>query len=159
MRLVRFLYSITLLLSILSALATDPKSSPAEKELHTFSENDVGECLPEERDKLKSMPLGAYYKKNLNIYMVGPQEIGLLITKENEANLVVRGAVPINDKLKFEVDGKSMKITMSQKLKGILSRYFVTLSKLRYDANKDCPSVFVKIFGVVSFPVKLQRIH
>jgi len=147
------------MLSILSTWAIDPTTEPGVKELQSCAQSDAGECLRDEQYEINSMPVGASYMKKLNLYKVGPQEIRLHITKIDEAKLVVRGAVPINDKLKFNVDGKALTITMSQNLKGILSSYFVTLSKIRYDSTKDCPSVFVRIFGIISFPVKLERIN
>lgn len=160
MRFFHFLIMVTTMLSILlSTWAIDPTTEPGVTELHSCANSDVSECPRDDPYEINSMPVGATYMKKLDLYKVGPQVIRLHITKTDEAKLVVRGAVPINDNLKFNVEGEALTITMSQNLKGILSRYFVTLSKIRYDSTKDCPSVFVRIFGIISFPVKLERIN
>jgi len=143
----------------------------ATKKTCLDDKNGDGECSSPEEDQESSgerlqqqslMPVGALYKKTLDIFMVGPQDIRLKIIKGNEASIIVKGGVPINDRMKFFADedgGSSLKITMSENLKGILSKYFVTLSKILYDVGEDSPSVFVEIFGVVSFSVKLERVR
>lgn len=126
-------------------------------------------CADGECKNVQSLPIGATYQVSFDFAVIGPYVVKLLITDETRGKLIVEGGYPIRDNLDYQLkpvaegaseDGSQVTfhVDLSEKMKGIMSKFMVSLSEIQYDVEKDEPSVVVSILYVVTFPLTLKRV-
>jgi hypothetical protein len=115
-----------------------------------------------------SLPVGATYQVEFEYPIIGAYIVKLQVVSPSRAKLVVDGGYPIRDSLEYQLkpvgeseDANNNRVTfnvqLSDKMKGILDQFTVTLSEIRYDIAEDSPSVLVSILYMLTFPLKLTR--
>jgi hypothetical protein len=120
-----------------------------------------GTCLTNQAPQDEGfMPEGSVYSKSFYIFLVGDQTVTLTMMSNRQARLKVAGALPLEEVLRLELDLEThaLRLTTSKSFQDLLSRLSVQLSEVRYDKDKDSPSVLVTLWRWFKFSVKLHRL-
>ena len=139
---------------------------------------EVNPCAPppaaEQQQCSPTLPLGATYETTFEFRFIGKYSVHMLVMTENKARLIVKGGFPIRDFVRYQLllsnnnnndhddddngnDNLRFSVELSDKLKGILKRFTVSLTELRYDEKGDAVSVRVSVLYMLTFHLSLHR--
>jgi hypothetical protein len=146
---------------------------------------EINPCAPppaaEQQQCSPTLPLGATYETTFEFRFIGKYSVHMLVMTENKARLIVKGGFPIRDFVRYQLllsnnnnnsnnsnnndhddaddgnDNLRFSVELSDKLKGILKRFTVSLTELRYDEKGDAVSVRVSVLYMLTFHLSLHR--
>ena len=148
---------------------------------------EVNPCAPppaaeqQQQQCSPTLPLGATYETTFEFRFIGKYSVHMLVMTENKARLIVKGGFPIRDFVRYQLllsnnnnnsnnsnnndhddaddgnDNLRFSVELSDKLKGILKRFTVSLTELRYDEKGDAVSVRVSVLYMLTFHLSLHR--
>jgi len=103
-------------------------------------------------------PIGATYEKEIGLPVIGQQKFSLKILSHNEARLLVKGVLNLDEPIKYSISpGGRMNCRLSDPTLKKLRRFRTSLKEFGYNAETDTPYVKVRPPLPKSVLINLKR--